>query len=58
MSKAAEPPPGTPGMSTLKAAPLKPSRIRRIPGDALEIPQGSPYPALYRLERQDLIAAE
>jgi PadR family transcriptional regulator, regulatory protein PadR len=33
-------------------------RIRQISGDALEIPQGSLYPALYRLEHQDLIAAE
>jgi len=33
-------------------------RIRQISGDALEIPQGSLYPALYRLEHQALIAAE
>ena len=33
-------------------------RIKQISGEALEIPQGSLYPALYRLEHQDLIAAE
>jgi len=33
-------------------------RIRQISGDALEVPQGSLYPALYRLEHQGLIAAE
>jgi transcriptional regulator len=33
-------------------------RIRQISGQALEIPQGSLYPALYRLEHQGLIAAE
>jgi len=52
-------------MLILKAVSLKPlhgygvlQRIRQISGDALEIPQGSLYPALYRLEHQDLIAAE
>src|SRR5471030_964186 len=50
---------------SLKAVSLRPLhgygvllRIRQISGDALEIPQGSLYPALYRLEHQDLIAAE
>jgi PadR family transcriptional regulator, regulatory protein PadR len=57
--------PGTLDMLVLKAVSLKPLhgygvllRIRQISGDALEIPQGSLYPALYRLEHQDLIAAE
>jgi transcriptional regulator len=52
-------------MLILKAVSLKPLhgygillRIQQISGDALEIPQGSLYPALYRLEHQDLIAAE
>ena len=52
-------------MLILKAVSLKPLhgygvllRIRQISGDALEIPQGSLYPALYRLEHQGLIAAE
>jgi PadR family transcriptional regulator, regulatory protein PadR len=56
---------GTLDMLVLKAVSLKPLhgygvllRIRQISGDALEIPQGSLYPALYRLEHQDLIAAE
>jgi len=52
-------------MLILKAVSLKPLhgygvllRIRQISGDALEIPQGSLYPALYRLEYQGLIAAD
>ena len=65
MSKTAELLPGTLDMLILKAVSLKPLhgygvlvRIRQISGDALEIPQGSLYPALYRLEHHDLIAAE
>ena len=65
MSKNAELLPGTLDMLILKAVSLKPLhgygvllRIRQISGDALEIPQGSLYPALYRLEHQELIAAE
>ena len=52
-------------MLILKAVSLKPLhgygvllRIRQISKDALEIPQGSLYPALYRLEHRDLIASE
>jgi transcriptional regulator len=52
-------------MLILKAVSLKPLhgygvmlRIRQISRDAIEIPQGSLYPALYRLEHQDLLAAE
>ena len=65
MGKTAELLPGTLDMLILKAVSLKPLhgygvllRIRQISGDALEIPQGSLYPALYRLEHQGLIAAE
>ena len=65
MSKTADLLPGTLDMLILKAVSLKPLhgygvliRIRQISGDALEIPQGSLYPALYRLEHRDLIAAE
>ncbi|MBV8864559.1 MAG: PadR family transcriptional regulator [Acidobacteriaceae bacterium] len=65
MAKSAELLPGTLDMLILKAVSLKPLhgygvllRIRQISGEALEIPQGSLYPALYRLEHQDLIAAE
>jgi PadR family transcriptional regulator PadR len=65
VSKTAELLPGTLDMLILKAVSLKPLhgygvliRIRQISGDALEIPQGSLYPALYRLEHRDLIAAE
>ena len=56
--------PGTLDMLILKAVSLRPlhgygvlQRIQQISGDALEIPQGSLYPALYRLEHQELIAA-
>ena len=65
MDKAAELLPGTLDMLILKAVSLKPlhgygvlQRIKQISGDALDIPQGSLYPALYRLEHQELIAAE
>jgi transcriptional regulator len=57
--------PGTLDMLILKAVSLKPLhgygvllRIQQISGQALTIPQGSLYPALYRLEHQGLIAAE
>jgi len=57
--------PGTLDMLILKAVSLKPLhgygvllRIQQISGDALNVPQGSLYPALYRLEHQGLIAAE
>jgi PadR family transcriptional regulator PadR len=65
LGKTADLLPGTLDMLILKAVSLKPLhgygvllRIRQISGEALEIPQGSLYPALYRLEHQDLIAAE
>jgi len=63
--KTAELLPGTLDMLILKAVSLRPlhgygvlQRIQQISGDALEIPQGSLYPALYRLEHQELIDAE
>jgi PadR family transcriptional regulator len=65
MGKTAELLPGTLDMLILKAVALKPLhgygvllRIRQISGGALDIPQGSLYPALYRLEHQGLIVAE
>src|SRR6201995_932371 len=65
MGKTAELLPGTLDLLILKAVSLKPLhgygvllRIEQISGNALEIPQGSLYPALYRLEHQELIAAE
>lgn len=65
MNKTAELLPGTLDMLILKAVSLKSLhgygvllRIRQISGDALDIPQGSLYPALYRLEHQGLIASE
>jgi len=57
--------PGTLDMLILKAVSLKPLhgygvllRIKQISKEALDIPQGSLYPALYRLETQALIDAE
>jgi len=65
MPKPTELLPGTLDMLILKAVSLRPLhgygvllRIAQISGNALQIPQGSLYPALYRLERQGLIAAE
>ena len=65
MNNTAELLPGTLDMLILKAVSLRPLhgygvllRIRQISGNALDIPQGSLYPALYRLEHQGLITAE
>jgi len=65
VDKTAELLPGTLDMLILKAVSLRPLhgygvllRIHQISKDALEIPQGSLYPALYRLEHHDLITAE
>src|SRR5438270_10867299 len=65
MGKTADLLPGTLDMLILKAVSLTPLhgygvllRIRQISGYAIEIPQRSLYPALYRLEHQGLIAAE
>jgi transcriptional regulator len=65
MAKTADLLPGTLDMLILKAVSLRSLhgygvllRIQQISGDALEIPQGSLYPALYRLEQQELIEAE
>ena len=64
MGKTAELLPGTLDLLILKAVSLKPLhgygvllRIHQISGDALNIPQGSLYPALYRLEHQALISS-
>jgi len=65
MSVAADLLPGTLDMLVLKAVSLKPLhgygvllRIRQISNEALDIPQGSLYPALYRLEHRGLITSE
>jgi transcriptional regulator len=65
VAKTAEILPGTLDLLILKAVSLRPLhgygvllRIHQISGDALEIPQGSLYPALYRLEHQGLLATE
>ncbi|HEX3746268.1 MAG TPA: PadR family transcriptional regulator [Bryobacteraceae bacterium] len=57
--------PGTLDLLILKAVSLGPQhgygillRIGQISGDALNIEQGALYPALYRLERQDLLDTE
>src|SRR5262245_29833744 len=64
MGKGADLLPGTLDMLILKALSLAPLhgygvllRITQISGRALDIPQGSLYPALYRLEHQGLISA-
>ena len=58
-------PQGTLDLLILKAVSLGPLhgygvllRIGQISGDALKIEQGALYPALYRLERQELLSAE
>jgi len=56
---------GTLDMLILKAVSLGPLhgygillRIQQVSKDALQVPQGSLYPALYRLEHRGWIAAE
>jgi len=65
MGKPADLLPGTLDMLILKAVSLGSLhgygvlvRIQQITGGALQIPQGSLYPALYRLEHQGLIVYE
>ena len=65
MSQSADLLPGTLDMLILKAVSLGPLhgygvlvRIQQVTGGALQIPQGSLYPALYRLEHQGKIASE
>src|SRR5687768_9080544 len=65
MDKTADLLPGTLDMLILKAVSLGPLhgygvllRIQQISNQALQILQGSLYPALYRLEHQGLIASE
>jgi PadR family transcriptional regulator PadR len=65
MRKQAELLPGTLDLLILKAVSLNPQhgygvllRIAQITGDALTIEQGALYPALHRLARQGLLAAD
>jgi transcriptional regulator len=65
MADRAELLPGTLDLLILKAVSLGSKhgygillRIEQISGDALSIEQGALYPALYRLVRQGLLAAE
>jgi PadR family transcriptional regulator PadR len=65
MAKSAELLPGTLDMLILKAVSLEPLhgygvllRIGQMSNHALEITQGSLYPALYRLEHRGFIEAE
>jgi transcriptional regulator len=58
-------PQGTLDLLILKAVSLQPmhgwaisERIRQVSRDALQVPQGSLYPALHRLERRGWICAE
>ncbi len=58
-------PQGTLDLLILKAVSLAPlhgwaisERIRQVTHEALQIPQGSLYPALHRLERRGWIEAE
>jgi transcriptional regulator len=55
---------GTLDFLILKTIELEPKhgwaiakRIEQISGDVLQVPQGSLYPALYRLERQGWVVA-
>ena len=64
-AKSAELLPGTLDLLILKAVSLGRLhgygvllRIEQISGEALEVEQGSLYPALHRLERQGLLATE
>ena len=65
MKKTADILPGTLDLLILKAVSLGPLhgygiliRIQQISRGALEIEQGALYPALHRLEEQDLLASE
>jgi PadR family transcriptional regulator, regulatory protein PadR len=65
MTKATELLQGTLDLLILKAISLGPLhgygvllRLQQISKDALQIPQGSLYPALYRLEHQGLVTFE
>jgi PadR family transcriptional regulator PadR len=56
---------GTLDMLILKAVSLEPmhgwniaERIKQVSRDALDVPQGSLYPALHRLEGRGLLQAE
>ena len=58
-------PQGTLDLLILKALSLEPmhgwaiaERLRQVSREALQVPQGSIYPALHRLERRGWIAAE
>ncbi len=58
-------PQGTLDMLILQVAAAGPihgyaiaQRIRQISGEVLQVPQGSLYPALHRLENRGLLAAE
>ena len=58
-------PQGTLDMLILQVVALEPAhgyaiarRIRQISRDAVQVPQGSLYPALHRLENRDVLVAE
>lgn len=58
-------PQGTLDLLILRAVRLEPlhgwaiaARLQQISGDAVQVPQGSLYPALHRLERRGWLKAE
>jgi PadR family transcriptional regulator len=58
-------PQGTLDMLILQVVALEPAhgyaiarRIRQISRDAVQVPEGSLYPALHRLENREILAAE
>jgi transcriptional regulator len=64
-SRSADLPQGTLDMLILRTAALGPvhgyaiaQRIQQISRDVVQVPQGSLYPALHRLENRKLLAAE
>jgi len=65
MSERLDLPQGTLDLLILKTLALEPlhgwaiaERLQQVSSDALQVQQGSLYPALYRLERRGWIAAE
>ncbi|MGA2134046.1 MAG: PadR family transcriptional regulator [Bryobacteraceae bacterium] len=65
MAERMELPQGTLDLLILKAVALEPlhgwaisERLQQISGDALQVQQGSLYPALHRLERRGWISAQ
>src|SRR5215469_8370555 len=65
MSERSELPQGTLDLLILKVAALRPihgyaiaQRLQQVSRDVVQVPQGSLYPALHRLENRGLLAAD